>query len=239
MRFFPLLLVSGCASAIMPKAPDTGEVMGGSGVIVVDRETVLVIDWPAADRKALASAMDGGVVAVKMDGSVPKPVAGCSVGDKYEYHSVSRQEETKKLSSSDDIKASMPTNGTSFLSKLNLDKSSSSSLDMAIVVVGIRSAKKPPYAKKDLTGSCEGATHYIRRAHMGAFAYSSGEKSQNRSTAELFKIVPVNIDPQKDKNESFQARDGDISACQNATEGDTPVPNCDALVRVEIAKIRD
>jgi hypothetical protein len=223
----------------MPKAPETGEVLGGSGVSVVDRDTVLVIDWPASDRKALASAMDGGVVAVKMDGAVPKPVAGCTIEDRYEYHAVSRQEETKKLSSNDEIKASMPTNGAGILSKLNLDKSSSSSLDMALVVVGIRSAKKPPYARKDLQGSCDGATHYIRRAHVGAFAYSSGEKSQNRSTAELFKAVPVNIDPQKDKNENVQARDGDIGACKSAPEGDTPVPGCDALVRVEIAKIRD
>jgi hypothetical protein len=233
-------LAISAAAACSPSPPSASGALGGLGEssvkVVGGGDTVLVIDWPEANRNALARAIESGTVVVAMQGGSFKLLDDCVAEGKYAFKRLSRQENVTKYSSSDEIKANLPSTGTVIANKLEAGRSNSEGLDIAIITVGVRSSEVRKVPSAGLKGaSCAGATHFIRHAYMGAFAFSSGAKSENKTSVELFKMVPVG--PNAKKEEGTAGREGDLEACRGESAADKPVPNCDAVIRVTLAKL--
>jgi uncharacterized protein len=53
-------------------------------------------------------------------------------------------------------------------------------------MVGKRKTTWANALQQDLRGNCDGATHFVRGATVGAFAMRSGVMGRARSVAELF-----------------------------------------------------
>lgn len=234
-----LLLGSACA----PAAPSAAGLLGEGPQVKVSGggDSILVIDWSDAQRLELERAMQTGVVAFAKEGTSLRLLDGCLIEGSYEYHRVSRQEQISKYESSDDIKANLPKTGVSIADKLQAERSSGDSLDVALVTVAVKSSTARELSRSKLTGgACAGATHFLRHAYVGAFAYSAGERSQTKTTVDLFRVVPVG--PDKKKESGVANRAGDIEACR-ATPADgpppAPIPSCDAVVRITLSRLAD
>src|SRR5688500_11546628 len=90
------VLVSAIApSACSPSPPSASGALGGMGEssvkVVGGGDTVLVIDWPEANRNALARALEAGTVVVTMQGGAVKVLDDCVTDGKYAFKRVSRQ----------------------------------------------------------------------------------------------------------------------------------------------------
>ncbi|MCA9701145.1 MAG: sel1 repeat family protein, partial [Myxococcales bacterium] len=85
-------------------------------------------------------------------------------------------------------------------------------------------------------GDCEGATHFVRSAIVGAFAVGTGTRGHAGTVAEVFKIGEVG-GTSTSEQQSLN-RDGDLLACQAANPKDeAPPPQCQSLLRVELVAI--
>ena len=71
--------------------------------------------------------------------------------------------------STDEVQANLPLSGGSIGGGLQRG----STLDIAMMLVGKKRTTKDGVTKEDLQGSCDGATHYVRGAMVGAFAMSA------------------------------------------------------------------
>ena len=76
---------------------------------------------------------------------------------------------------------------------------------------GWRTTSRSVTAKDELSGACEGATHFVRSANVGAFAVASGTRGQLKTAGELFGLGASAAS--KSEKRSVR-RDGDIQACE-------------------------
>ncbi|MBL8744042.1 MAG: hypothetical protein JNK04_23205 [Myxococcales bacterium] len=131
----------------------------------------LIVDLDPDSRVDLEAAMKRGVAVVAFDCKSLRVLTSCKVGDaKYEYAGVSRKEQVIQLTSQDDLAVSLPISSA----KLGGEVKSGRSIDLALVRVGQSSAPLGSITRDQLQGSCEGATHVIQTATVGAFSMSTG-----------------------------------------------------------------
>jgi len=69
--------------------------------------------------------------------------------------------------------------------RLGASFSQSSSLDVAMTVVGRYEAGPQPIAKSDLEGECEGVTHVVANLSVGAFAISTASASNVEGSVDV------------------------------------------------------
>jgi TPR repeat protein len=84
---------------------------------------------------------------------------------------------------------------------------------------------------------CKGATHFVKRADVGAFAYAAGTKVEAGMSAKAFG-QGTNGDTKSD--EVRTKKDGDQAACKASKLADGAAPEgCGAGIRVSLAPIKD
>ncbi|PKN44538.1 MAG: hypothetical protein CVU63_10295 [Deltaproteobacteria bacterium HGW-Deltaproteobacteria-20] len=104
-------------------------------------------------------------------------------------------------------------------------------------MIGKTSTTKRDLTRGDLLGRCEGATHFVRRALLGAFALRTGSNAEVVTAAELFGAGAGS----SSKSDKIVAnRDGDLNACMSSSLTASEPPNgCGALLRLELLPIAE
>jgi hypothetical protein len=143
-------------------------------------------------------------------------------------------EESVKIQEADEAKASLPFSG----GQLGAGIARGSAIDIAIAYVGKRSAADDAVAKEDLTGSeCDKATHFVRRATVGAFVMQTGTRGQVMGAAELF---GVGASGESSSSKGRLSSAGNPAACRSIGEGATSPPaGCAAILRLELQALGD
>jgi len=235
-------LVSACGGAgqageaVRPAAVSGAQAMGeslGTSEVCSAKATnePLVIDWKSSDRTDLELGMRDGVVVVAFDCKSLRIVKGCRVTGSYAYAGVSPKEDIVQLKSADDLAANLPLSAA----KLGGEIKRGSALDLALVTIGRKSTTAAGFAKPDLEGTCDGATHYVRAAYLGAFAMGSGTSGKVRAAAELF---GAGTSAASSSERNTQSRDGDLAECKKS-HADAPKPpdQCQSALRIELLPI--
>src|SRR6185436_8705494 len=87
----------------------------------------------------------------------------------------------------------------------------------------------------DLKGSCDGATHFVRGATVGAFAMDTGTKAKARAVAELF---GASLGGGSSSAKEVQNKEGDLSDCSKASPDAEKAPSqCGAPLRLVLAAV--
>jgi len=190
----------------------------------------LIVDWQAHQRANMEEAMQDGVAVVAYDCSSLRLLKGCRLDGSYGFMAVSKKEQTVRFENADEVAANMPGFGVPLLTQLRGELGRDSTLDLAMILVGKRRTTIGEATREALVGgpACEGATHYVRGAFVGAFAMGTGTRGTASLGAGLFAASSSSA-----KLSSY--RDGEPETCKRVAPGAPAAPEtCDALLRLEL-----
>jgi TPR repeat protein len=244
--FAPALLLllpslSGCgpgaaAEAIRPNDPTAASALGEAECHEVGSSgEPLVVDWKPEERGDLEIAMKEGVAVVAYSCTGIKLLKDCHVGkedkDAYGFMGMTRKEQVVRLQNADEVRANLPLSGATIGGELERG----STLEIAMVLVGKTKTTREKPTKADLKGECDGATHYVRGAMVGAFAMDTGTSAKVRAAVEIF---GASAGAGSSSGKQVQNKEGDISDCTKATpSSDTPPAQCGAPIRLVLHAI--
>lgn len=192
----------------------------------------LIVDLDPDARVDLEATMKKGVAVVAYDCQSFRVLSACKLADSvYEYAGVSRKEQVVQMNSMDDLHANMPINSA----KLGAEVKSGRSIDLALVLVGRRSTTLSSVTREELVGSCEGATHFVQTATLGAFSMATGSVGKAAVVAELFDYGGA---AKSESERKAMNKDGSLEECRKSSpDSDTPPAECRAPLRVELFPI--
>ncbi|HVJ15559.1 MAG TPA: tetratricopeptide repeat protein [Polyangiaceae bacterium] len=222
----------------MPEQPKTNvaEATGRTAAIVVEGPgNPFVVDWKAEQRADLEVAMRQGVAVVAYDGSHLRLLNDCRIEGSYGFFGVVTKEDVVQLNSADEISANLPLGGVGLAAQLGAELDRGASLDVAMVIVGMSRTTWQGPTRADLKGMCDGATHFVRGATVGAFALAMGQRSKTRSAVEIFGL---GARAGSESSSIVKNRDGALDACKAAEpRNENPPSQCGALIRIELNPI--
>jgi uncharacterized protein len=193
----------------------------------------LVIDLRSSDRSDFEVAMQDGVAVVSYNCKDLKLLKSCNLhSGVYTYAVVNRKEDIVQMESRDEVEANMPISGA----KLSAALKSGSTIDLALITVGKRKTVTKGVYLDDLQGECDGATHVIRGAYIGAFAMGTGTQGHASAVADMFGIGASG----KSTADKKQTRtDGDLIACRKAApDATSPPQECGAITRLDLVPLK-
>ena len=238
-----VLFAAGCgpgaaAEMIRPADPTAASALsegGGECHEVESSGEPLVVDWKPDQRGDLEIAMREGVAVVSYSCQGIKLINDCKIkgSDKnaYGYIGMTRKEQVVRLQSSDEVRANLPLSGGAIGGEL----ARGSTIDIALVMVGKTKTTLTKPTKDDLEGTCDGATHIVRGATLGAFVMDTGTSAKVRAAAEMF---GVSAGAGSTSDKQVKNRDGDITDCAKATpSSEAPPAQCGAPIRLVLLGI--
>jgi hypothetical protein len=191
----------------------------------------LVVEWSAPDRAALESQARQGPLVVHYEGCDLQVLRRCKAPPKYlyGYTAITPKDETVKITSADELYASIPVHAASFEGKL----AQSGQLTAEMTIVGEYGVSATPPAVDQLTGECDGATHVVTALVVGAFSFSAGAAKSAGASANL---LGAGAGVKTERSADTLSKDGDPATCSASKRGDAnPPDSCGALLRLELA----
>jgi uncharacterized protein len=100
------------------------------------------------------------------------------------------------------------------------------------VLVGQRSTTVDKADRTELVGTCDGATHFLQRASVGAFSMATGSVGKAAAVGELFK---VGGSASSESSRKAATTDGSLDACRKSDpDSATPPAECRAPISVQL-----
>lgn len=195
----------------------------------------LVVDLDPNDRVLLESAMSDGLAVVRYDCGGMQLLRDCRAAGSYGFKATTLKEQVISLETADELSANLPAMGRALAVEMAAELSRGATLDVALAMVGRSKATRATVSEAELVGECQGATHFVRGATLGAFAMAQGTRGQAKAAASVF---GASAGGESLSKRLAKQRDGDASACQTASNKATEPPErCTALLRVELKAI--
>jgi len=229
---------SGCgaADAVRPEAPTADEATGKKCDPKSDITNVFVVDLPPETRSDLELALGAGSLAVaSFDCKEVKILRNCKASGAYAFRGTSAKERVLSLENGDAIRAALPLGGAGIAASFEAEASTGMKFDLGLVIAGQMVGSSSSFSAAELTGACNGATHVITAAKMGAFAMGTSSKAELKTAAEVF---GAGAGASSSSSKLTKARDGSLKACEAAESGSEKAPKgCDALLALEVTKL--
>jgi uncharacterized protein len=238
LRMLPVwLLLPACgpgaaAEAIRPKDPTASQALGETKCHSVERGAEpLVVDWKPEQRGDLEVAMREGIAVFSYSCDKIQLLGDCHLEGSYGFLGITRKQEMVRLANADELKANLPLTGGSLGGELERG----SNIEVAMIMVGKRRTTWQEPTPADLKGRCDGATHYVRSATVGAFVLEQGSQAKVRAAAELF---GVGASTKSESSKQRRNQDGDPKDCEKSSpDAAQPPSQCGAPIRLVLAPI--
>ncbi len=196
----------------------------------------LTVDLDRETRADLELAMrDKGVAVVAYDCVTLRVLADCTApSGSYAYAGMTRKEETVQMKGLDELKVNLPLGAA----KLSSDVQAGRAIDLGLVSVGRHSTTLSKLKRSDLTGAgCEGASHFVQRASVGAFSLATGSVGKVAATADLFS---KGGSASSSSERKVASTDGSLDACRKSTSDSAKPPeDCGTPLRADLIPILD
>jgi hypothetical protein len=237
----PLLLcaaLSACgggnAASNLAKAPDYAPAGQTKCSVRKSQAEPLVVEWPPAERGRLEAAVRTGLVAVHYDGCEMQLRPYCHVKSAaYTYAPVTRKRDEVSIRDADDLYTQLPAGAARLEAKLK----TAGELHVEMILVGRWESQRGAVDRAELEGDCEGATHVVNAATVGAFTFSAGAGAEVGGGATAF---GAGAGASSTARREMLTQDGDDAACAKASVRDAAPPDgCGALIRIEVVPIAD
>lgn len=233
-----LLSCAGAASATRPDQISAGEAIGEpfdcSPDKIADDAVPFAVDWADAQRAALEASMSRGVAVVSYTCEGVKILPACRVEGDYAYTGVSKKTKHVKMRDLGQVQVNFGAIVGSVASQVSQGRT----LDLAYVLVGVNATTVTDVPRPRLSGRCDGATHFVFDASMGAFTMATSEEGMAKTAAEILALGSTSAEGSSSR--SSLTTDGDVDACQPARRSDkAPRDGCAALLRVSLMRISE
>jgi TPR repeat protein len=223
---------AGAGSAVRPTDPTAADVLGKEKCGgVADEPQLLTLDWADTQRIDLERAMAKHVAVVHYDCAGLKVLHDCQADGSYDYAGVSAAKTIAKLKDEEQLSANLPIGAASMSSAIKRGET----IDIVYLAVGQLGTTVNDVPRAQLKGQCDGATHTVRTANLGAFALTTGTHGDVNAAVELFS---KGASAASDSTKEMDRADGELAACNAATEDATaPTPKCRAVVQLLLSPI--
>ncbi len=248
------LVVAGCgagsvASAVRPKETTataalgqgaTGHEYNQTGTCERARLTSMpvVVDLPASERALFERMVSEGIAVVEYDCGKLRLLSECAVPGSYGYKGVVPKPESLSMTDSDSVRANLPLSGLGIAAEASASMARGNALTLEFTIVGLKRAMKPALAKSQLppTG-CEGATHFVRGAFIGAWSLDTKTSAE---VAAGGKMLGAEANGASESKRFRRRSDGTPPTCSGAaTDADRPPMQCGAVIQLELSKLAD
>jgi hypothetical protein len=203
---------------------------GGSGQIV----RPLIIEWPATDRASLEGRLrQGKVIVVRYEGCAVEVMRECAAPETgYDYIGITRKNDRITIRTTDELYVNMPLTAVNLEAKL----AKAGELNVAMALVGNYEAQRSRFDVSELSGRCDGATHVIAAAQVGAFEFYSGAGAEIGAGVEVENVAGAG--GRSTASREILNEDGDAQSCEASSPSDAgPPPECGALLRLELTAL--
>jgi hypothetical protein len=203
---------------------------GGSGQIV----RPLIIEWPATERASLEGRLRRDqVIVVRYEGCTVEVMRDCAAPQTgYDYIGITRKNDRIGIRTTDELYANMPLTAVSLEAKL----AKAGELSVAMALVGNFEAQRSRFDWSELVGRCDGATHVIAAAQVGAFEFFTGAGAEIGVGVEAEGVAGVG--GRSTASREILNEDGDPVSCESSSPDDlSPPPECHALLRLELSAL--
>lgn len=191
-------------------------------------DEVIVVLWPTADRKQLESDLSRGPVAVSLDEGGLRLRPDCHLSGEYGYRAFTLTESSIRIAHLGKDGAGLPLAGV----ELGAQASAGATAHLVRDEVGQYVLGATPAAG---TG-CDGVTHVVRQASVGAFVLRRADEGAASGGVDLSAVAPVSAKTERSDLAEDVLRDGDPARCQVSTTADAaPPPGCSAIVSIRLA----
>lgn len=229
----------GVARSVRPEAPTAADALSepvAEGTAqcrgVQQGGRPLVVDWRPEQRGDLEVAMGQGIAVVHYDCHSLELLPDCIAEGSYGFKGVVLKQQLIRLEDADEVRANLPLTGDSIALKIGADFNAGTTLDLATALVGNLTASRYDVERTSMKGRCEGATHFVRGANIGAFVMQTGERAHVTSAVKIFS---AGVEGASASRKLARTEDGQLAAClQSTTDANKPPMNCGALVRVHL-----
>ena len=226
----------GAGAAVRPKDATAAEGIGEGPCHEAENSgEPLVVDWKPEQRGDLELVMKENVAIVSYSCKGFKLLKDCKVDGKYGFLGMSKKEQVVKLNNADEVKANLPLGGIGIAGNISAEMARGSTLDVAMIMVGKVKTTWAKVQADELKGDCEGATHFVRGAMVGAFVMETGTKGEVKTAAQMFGAGAAGA---SSSAKNVQNKDGDIADCAKASPDSPKAPSqCQAFIRLELKGI--
>ena len=207
------------------------------------RPSVFTLDWRGDRRKFLKSVLvpHNDAVVVEYDCRTLRVLDNCRVGSKYAYTGTGITKEQVSFSDGEEMAFGMPLSGA----QLAAQYGSGSVLWANTTTVGSLAVPKDTATMGDLfltsaqsLDGCRGATHFVRRATLGAFDLRAIAKGGSSAGAHVDHLGGASSSASSQG--SVVNWEGNLATCDQlgTLPTDTPIPGCDNGVQLELVPIQ-
>jgi uncharacterized protein len=202
-----------------------------------DDDKTLIVDLDATDRKSIEEMITSKKVVpvVGYDCKTLKILPTCKLDAEFTYIGSSSRERVIEIESSDSVAADIPLASASLKASVKAGRK----VDIALAEVGSKSSALELVAKPQLVplrkGDCEGATHFVYKVDVGAFAIAQKTSGEASAAVEVFGKGASG--DSKDAKKSSTS-EGKLDACRKASNDDKASPNdCGVPLRLYLRRI--
>lgn len=218
----------------MPSAIDPWDSIPGARCTVRQASSnPLVVDWPASARGTLERRLHRGLVVVRYQGCELEVLRRCHVPDaSYTYGGFTHKSEQVRIRDADELYANLPVGAAKLEAKLQRAEA----LTISLTLVGMYEAGQEVVTWDELRGQCEGATHVLSAATVGAYSIQLEHQALIGAAAGL-RGGPA-LGGESEVSRETLAADGDAASCIEVAEPHSgPPAGCGALIRLEVTPL--
>ncbi|NUO47563.1 MAG: hypothetical protein HOV80_01765 [Polyangiaceae bacterium] len=192
----------------------------------------LIVEWPGTSKVDLDSSSQRSVVIVSYAGCTLKVLTSCHAKQKkgeevdkpYDLTSVTPARDKLQIADQSELYARLPLGAASLKGELSLG----SSLELDYIAVGQRVAAKAP---EELTGDCDGATHFIRTITVGAYSLDVMAKGKAGASVD---VGNAGAGVGREESRRNLRGSGDVDACSK----DPLSKDCGAVLQLGLAPLQ-
>lgn len=223
-------------NVVRPEDPSYADAVGGQSTPVIEAHgEPLVVDWRPDHRGDLEIAMKEGVAVVAYTKEGMRLLKGCHAKGKYGFLGMTLKEQVISLEDENEIRANLPLSGVGIAGKLGGELKQGTVLNIAMALVGKHKTTNQEVPRDTLEGRCDGATHFVSGATVGAFVLKTAARGEASTAAEVF---GVGASAATSSAKDVMNKDGDITSCRKASPDEAAPPDgCTALIRLELEGI--
>jgi hypothetical protein len=194
-------------------------------------ERPMLAEWPATEKAALHTNAQRGVVVVRYDGCRLKMLEKCKAESGYKFNETPRAKDGFTVKNKSELFTKLPLGAVSLEGTI----SQGNTLSMTYVAVGTRTAQVDEVTNAELSGSCDGATHYVRSMIVGAYELSSEKAAGGGAGIE---VGSAGAGGSHTEQSNLLKSDGDISSC---VDRETPATDsgCQAIIQLVLEPISE
>jgi uncharacterized protein len=170
------------------------------------RADPLILNWGTKLRADLEIMMREGVAVVGYDCKRVRLIADCSASGTYGFVAEPKKTEAVQLDGG----------------------------DLTMASSGRLSTSRERLPRSELRGECAGATHFVKRALVGAYRVEAAAGTSKSTTVG---VLGGTVSASSASSASASQSDGDITKCDSPAGATAPPPQCGAVLRVELESI--